>query len=201
MCTILRDIVRDSIELQYIIELAADGMVDGIGCNLSTAERLARLLQLRARWRSLEWTRVITISTPVSFQQCVVDGVYASMPEVDNPSRRLTLTCLSSNGDVEVPRVLQMEDTEENIHAFALDPSQNLVVLLLEEDPLVYVFRSYEVRIATHTVFNLQSSEQYNRACTDIAREQESSSCRPRNSPSSSPCQCVTRHGRHPDRR
>ncbi|KAI0710778.1 hypothetical protein C8Q76DRAFT_798311 [Earliella scabrosa] len=29
-----------------------------------------------------------------------------------------------------------MEDTEENIHAFALDPSQNLVVLLLEEDPL-----------------------------------------------------------------
>ena len=152
MCTILRDIVRDSIELQYIIQLAADGMVDGIGCNLSTAERLARLLQLRARWRSLEWTRVITISTPVSFQQCVVDGVYASMPEVDNPSRRLTLTCLSSNGDVEVPRVLQMEDTEENIHAFALDPSQNLVVLLLEEDPLVYVFRSYEVRIATHSL-------------------------------------------------
>ncbi|KAI0710779.1 hypothetical protein C8Q76DRAFT_738672 [Earliella scabrosa] len=108
VCTILRDIVRDSIELQYIIELAADGMVDGIGFNLSTAERLARLLQLRARWRSLEWTRVITISTPVSFQQCVVDGVYASMPEVDNPSRRLTLTCLSSNGDVEVPRVLQI---------------------------------------------------------------------------------------------
>ena len=73
MCKGLRDIIDNSLELQYRIELVQDGMIDdsAIGPSNSTAlaqlttdNRLARLRQLRRAWETLRWARCVTVPIP-----------------------------------------------------------------------------------------------------------------------------------------
>ncbi|KAI0710765.1 hypothetical protein C8Q76DRAFT_738669 [Earliella scabrosa] len=134
VCSRLRDIVKDSVELQYCIELAADGLVDGIGCSLSTAERLERLLQLRVRWRYLEWTRVTQISTPAHFCAYeMTDGVHAtsrSSPSLH--SRHLSVTWLPTATNPQ-PRTIEREDIGLDARDFAIDPSQDLIAFLTSD--------------------------------------------------------------------
>ena len=137
----LRNLVKATVELQYIIELFADGMADGTGCHLSTSERLTRLLQLRARWRSLDWARVDRISTPTLCQAYeLVDGVFASSRLEDEiiGSRHLALTWLPTSTNAE-PKIIEREDVGVTIRDFAIDPSQDLMALLLKEEPPTYV--------------------------------------------------------------
>ncbi|KAI0063943.1 hypothetical protein BV25DRAFT_1914990 [Artomyces pyxidatus] len=57
-CRRLKTLVAESISLQYTIELAACGMVDGPrgSSTLDVTERLRRLRLYDAAWRHLEWT-------------------------------------------------------------------------------------------------------------------------------------------------
>ena len=140
MCTALRVLIRDSVELQYIIELAADGMEDGVDCPLSIAERLARLLQLRGRWRAVDWAGTAKVSAPALTKAYeFADGVYASsrVQGAVFRSRHLALTWLPTlaTGGGGESRVIEREDVGLSIRDFAMDPSQDLIVLLQVEDP------------------------------------------------------------------
>ncbi|KAK7679035.1 hypothetical protein QCA50_017979 [Cerrena zonata] len=59
VCKYFNKAIKDSVEMQYLIELGADGMIDGARTpsSLPTAERLQLLLNRRARWRTLNWTK------------------------------------------------------------------------------------------------------------------------------------------------
>ncbi|KAI0755585.1 hypothetical protein C8Q74DRAFT_1373368 [Fomes fomentarius] len=132
VCGRLRDTIANSVDLQYKIELAADGLTDGIRCSLSTAERLARLLELRARWRYLDWAQVAPISVPAVCQaHDMVDGVYAVSKYDDGSahSRHFSLTWLPALGG-EPGRTIERDDVGLEISEFALDPSQDLVAVV-----------------------------------------------------------------------
>ena len=129
VCRRFRDTVANSVELQYCIELAADGLVDGTDCPLSTAERLERLLQLRLRWRHLDWTRVTHIRTPSTFRADeIVDGIHAMV--VPSKNHRLTLTWLPTDADSQ-SRTIEREYVGLVVHDFAMDPSQDLIALVV----------------------------------------------------------------------
>ncbi|KAI0682113.1 hypothetical protein C8T65DRAFT_301266 [Cerioporus squamosus] len=144
VCSILRDVTNDSLELQYRIELAADGLVDGVGCNLSTAERLARLLELRARWHYLDWTDVKPIRAPAMCQAYeLVDGVFASSMGIGlSGSRHLSLTWLPTRA--EEGRTVERDDLGVTVRDFAIDPSQDLMALVIADE-----FASFNIHLRT----------------------------------------------------
>ena len=106
-------------------------MVDGVKCSLSTAERLARLLQLRTRWRHLDWTKVMPIPTIAScYAYELAGGAYATIsPTVAGSGlevpRTFALTWLPTIS--EGARSVKREDVGFEALDFAIDPSQDLV--------------------------------------------------------------------------
>ncbi|TFY80889.1 hypothetical protein EWM64_g3120 [Hericium alpestre] len=57
VCKRFHKLVKKAVELSYIVELGVDGFVDGAPSDLSTGERLQILLDLRERWRTLDWMK------------------------------------------------------------------------------------------------------------------------------------------------
>ncbi|KAI0695131.1 hypothetical protein BC835DRAFT_1273744 [Cytidiella melzeri] len=61
VCVVLRDAITSSRECQYAIELPIAGMEDGPPSNMVLTERLQRLRDHQAAWRSLQWRTDKTI--------------------------------------------------------------------------------------------------------------------------------------------
>ena len=108
--------------------------MEGVGCTLTTAERLKLLLQRRARWRYLDWSRVVPVSAPGLCQAYeLVDGVFASSMGNDfSGSRHLELTWLPTS--TKDARRIEREDLGVRIRDFAIDPSQDLMALVIADD-------------------------------------------------------------------
>ncbi|KAH9841153.1 uncharacterized protein C8Q71DRAFT_702214 [Rhodofomes roseus] len=134
VCRAFHDVVKRSLELQYKIELAADGLVDGVGVNLTTAERLALLLDRRKRWRTLDWMSRTAVSVPGACQAYeLVDGVFAKSMMSGAPlygpgSHHLNATWLPTRA--HPPRSLVREDIGVATRDFAIDPSQDLIAFV-----------------------------------------------------------------------
>ncbi|KZT66482.1 hypothetical protein DAEQUDRAFT_674869 [Daedalea quercina L-15889] len=133
VCRAFNDVIKNSLELQYKIELAADGLVDGTGVTLTTAERLALLLDRRKRWRVLDWTSRSAVSVPGACQAYeLVDGVFAksmSGSHLYGPgSHHLNATWLPTRS--QPARSLVREDIGVATRDFAIDPSQDLIALV-----------------------------------------------------------------------
>ncbi|KAI0773132.1 senescence-associated protein-domain-containing protein [Trametes elegans] len=135
VCRSILYTVKESLRLQYSIELAADGLVDGVGCPLTVAERYKLLLERRKRWRFLDWTHVTPISAPALCQAYeLVDGVFASSEDNGlNGSRHLSLTWLPTF--CEPARYIVRQNMGFALRDFAIDPSQDLIALVVANDP------------------------------------------------------------------
>ncbi|KAI9059862.1 hypothetical protein FKP32DRAFT_1595876 [Trametes sanguinea] len=133
VCRYLRDIIQKSVQLQYNIELEADGLVDGIGCPLTIAERYALLLQRRRRWRHLRWSQIVPISAPGRCQAYeLVDGVFASSAATGFiASPHLSFTWLPT--EREPARTIEWADVGLRVRDFAIDPSQDLMAIVAAE--------------------------------------------------------------------
>ncbi|KAI1793750.1 hypothetical protein LXA43DRAFT_1081303 [Ganoderma leucocontextum] len=151
VCKTLRQSIKESLELQYLIELGADGLIEGVGCTLPTSERLKLLLQRRARWRYLNWTHIIPIAAPALCQAYeLVDGVFASsMGNGFSGSRHLQLTWLPTSTD-EATRTIERDDLGVQMRDFAIDPSQDLMALVIADDVASHlVGLSFTIRLRT----------------------------------------------------
>ncbi|TCD61584.1 hypothetical protein EIP91_008187, partial [Steccherinum ochraceum] len=136
VCCELYNIIKTSLDLQYNIELAADGMIDGPrgSGSLSTAQRLELLLDRRQRWRTLNWTRQVTVPVMGSCQAYeLVGGMFAkSMGQGAGGSRHLITTWLPSR--TKSARSTVREDLGVPTRDFAIDPSQDLIALVNVDD-------------------------------------------------------------------
>lgn len=135
VCGPLRIVIKNSLELQYIIELAADGMVDISSCRMTTADRLRLLLDRRQRWRVLDWTDKVFVPVPGACQAYeLVGGVFAkSMGDaILHGSHHLIATWLPSR--TEPARTIVREDLGVATRDFAIDPSQDLIALVDADD-------------------------------------------------------------------
>ncbi|KAJ7842855.1 hypothetical protein B0H14DRAFT_2780001 [Mycena olivaceomarginata] len=131
VCRLWREAVESSGELQYMIELWADGLVSGYAGHLSPAEKLEKLHKWRRAWQRLEWTSKTVCpikENPRAYE--LVGGVFAQQntwPQTDFTAIWLpsaeTSTKISSTANIGI----ESQD-------FALDPTQDLVVFL-HKDP------------------------------------------------------------------
>lgn len=76
-CKTLRNIVDNSVQLQYIMLLKISGMQDNPFCKLPIVDRLAALEDREASWESLDWEFVTSIDVPSRWS-----GVYDLTPSV-----------------------------------------------------------------------------------------------------------------------
>ncbi|KAF9222211.1 hypothetical protein BS17DRAFT_736128 [Gyrodon lividus] len=145
VCRKFKDVIDASVELQYRIELALDGMIDGPSSLFSTGERLSRLRSLRRSWSTLSWTSKVTVPMPgACYAYELVGGIFCKTQNAQHQphgSRQLSATWLPpSDGP---GHVLVREDIGVPTRDFAMDPSQDLMVLFRgSEDfglPLVVV--------------------------------------------------------------
>ncbi|KAF9232387.1 hypothetical protein BU15DRAFT_81300 [Melanogaster broomeanus] len=115
VCRRFKDVVDSSVELQYRVELALDGMIDGPPSLISTGERLARLRSLRRTWSTLSCTSKVTVPMP---------GACYAYELTRATSRRRGSRLRTIPG-----RTLVHDDIGVPTRDFAMDPSQDLVVL------------------------------------------------------------------------
>ncbi len=132
VCKQLHALVTASLALQYRIELASDGLVNGQagGSAFSTtAARMEILLERRAAWRTLRPNRRTSVALAGHCHAYeLVGGLFAKALEDFGAARRLVASWLPGNGRGE--RRFVVDDLGVRIKDFALDPSQDLIVLL-----------------------------------------------------------------------
>ncbi|KAH9943581.1 hypothetical protein B0H21DRAFT_779706 [Amylocystis lapponica] len=150
VCKTLRETVKESLELQYQIELAADGMVDGPPGLMTTADRLELLLDRRRRWRMLDWTRRVMVPIPGACQAYeLVGGVFAKSMSVAHliGSRHLIATWLPSR--TKEARSIIRDELGVATRDFAIDPSQDLIALVDADN--TFLIKVYLRTISTNT--------------------------------------------------
>ncbi|KAH9850994.1 hypothetical protein C2E23DRAFT_887019 [Lenzites betulinus] len=136
-------------QLRYNIELAADGLINGVGCNLPVAERYNMLLERRRRWRYLDWTAIQSFMAPGMCQAYeLVDGVFASSKGAAfSQSRHISMTWLPTRS--QPAHNIEREDVGFAVRDFAMDPSQDLIALVLTDEPMQPVGHTILVRVHT----------------------------------------------------
>ncbi|KAF8510601.1 hypothetical protein JB92DRAFT_3118774 [Gautieria morchelliformis] len=125
ICRVFHETIRDTLLLQYRLELAVAGLEDGrTDCRLSIAERLAQLKTFEQRWASLNFHQKPTVTLSYRYNwKLRGDVLSAVMLPV------LFFTQLPSA--VRGTPVHTWEcDVEVNIQEFAIDPAQDLAVLV-----------------------------------------------------------------------
>ncbi|KAI0295663.1 hypothetical protein B0F90DRAFT_1927449 [Multifurca ochricompacta] len=122
----LRDIISNSMVLQYHIRLAASGMRDGPSSEVSTRERMAALEKYNEAWRELAWSSYDTIDIPASGMPQISDGFVVSFSD---DRKSLTVRQLPSKLRRLGGRTWTLE-FGFIIVGFAIDASQDLLVLV-----------------------------------------------------------------------
>jgi hypothetical protein len=161
VCQTLKQLIRDSIKLQYLIELAAAGMVNNTSSDLSYQERLSMLHHRNQRWATLDWHKHLVISFPMSAGEYeLVGGVFArTIRVINSPSHHLFATYLPSNRGPS--RLLMKEQIVVEPMDFTMDPSQDLLVVL-NRKPSEFVrpialLNSTTDRVPAHPRYNCSS--------------------------------------------
>ncbi|KAH9172424.1 hypothetical protein EDB89DRAFT_1965167 [Lactarius sanguifluus] len=137
VCRHFHALVATSINLQYRVELAAEGLIDGSpgGPAYTTAARMDLLLERRVAWRALRPRRRASVALAGHCHAYeLVGGLFAKALEEYGAARRLVASWLPSNTADETRLVVH--DLGVRIKDFALDPAQDLIVLL-EHRPAV----------------------------------------------------------------
>jgi hypothetical protein len=121
--------IDDTASLRYKIELAVAGMDNGPPSNLTVSKRLNFLREYQTAWKTLSWNRYQHIPEIETAWQCV-GGILAFLSPF--PSQSVIVNQLPSviRGIEERNWTL---DFPVAIDDFALDPAQDLLVVVMTE--------------------------------------------------------------------
>jgi hypothetical protein len=132
VCKLLKTVIEGSSELQYIIELALDGMVDSGSTPLSHAYRLAKLRDRRKGWSNLSWKKLSVIKLQgLCHAYELVGGVFVKA------SGRLHFLASWLPSTTDEGRQIRRDDLNMEARDFAIDPGQDLIIFVEEGDPSV----------------------------------------------------------------
>ncbi|KAF8510527.1 hypothetical protein JB92DRAFT_2939190 [Gautieria morchelliformis] len=128
-CRFFHETIRDSMLLQYRLELAVAGLEDGgTECRLSIHERLAGLKTIEQGWAKLCFRQKITVTLPRSPKWKLRGGVLAQDLA---PEKASVMSFIQLPSAVRgTPVHTWQSDMEVNMRKFAIDPAQDLVVLV-----------------------------------------------------------------------
>ncbi|KAI0063911.1 hypothetical protein BV25DRAFT_372060 [Artomyces pyxidatus] len=134
-CRRLNRIVSDSVLLQYRIELAACGMVDGRQ-TLDVAEKLRRLRLYNAAWNEVEWTGHTALPHLANYQPPSMASAGALVFHSATTSHNRSLTALQHVSSklrcIHEQHIVFPVDVGFNS---LIDPSQDLLAYAPRPDP------------------------------------------------------------------
>ncbi|KAF8194949.1 hypothetical protein BJ912DRAFT_159947 [Pholiota molesta] len=141
-CVYLNDIVKNSSRLMYIIQLHLDGLED-CGTALPNADSVARLLERRRAWLSLEWTGHIAAEIPFNGCADAWDLVAGAVVYADEG--KLEIIQLPTSKDDRGRKIGRALGGLTPL-CVTMDPTQDLMVFLqnVPSPPLT----PYEVAVA-----------------------------------------------------
>ncbi|KAL4065608.1 hypothetical protein V8B97DRAFT_1984206 [Scleroderma yunnanense] len=157
VCHRIKAIIDASVELQYRVELTLDGMIDSPPSTvMSVGERFTRLRALRQAWATLDWSAKIVVPMPGPCHAYeFVGGVFCKTHHSYHhrfSSRHLTTMWLPSAVD-PIGRSIVRDDVGLPTRDFAIDPSQDLVILFRGADddamPVLVVPGMLELHVRT----------------------------------------------------
>ncbi|KAJ7330345.1 hypothetical protein DFH08DRAFT_1022525 [Mycena albidolilacea] len=129
VCNLWHNAVKGSPELQYTIELWADGMVRGPSGALTRAETLQVLYKKRRAWKNLEWTsKTVVEFEPLVFCRAyeLVAGLFVQQEQGPD------FLAISLPQIVDEPQTARytysIDRNLQSFEDFAIDPTQDLIV-------------------------------------------------------------------------
>jgi hypothetical protein len=129
VCNLWHNAVKGSPELQYTIELWADGMVRGPSGALTRAETLQVLYKKRRAWEDLEWTsKTVVEFEPLVFCRAyeLVAGLFVQQEQGPD------FLAISLARIVDEPQTARytysIDRNLQSFEDFAIDPTQDLIV-------------------------------------------------------------------------
>ncbi|KAF8872598.1 hypothetical protein CPB84DRAFT_1854352 [Gymnopilus junonius] len=144
-CRLLYETCKNSLEIQYLVELAIDGFQKPI-TSASHSELIARLRDLRLSWANLDCKRFKKVElSNLCMAYELVAGVFAMAD-----GHKLNFTWLPSstmNG-----RSLTYPSLEFRIIDFAMDPTQDLIVILEDHNSPITVTDTRHVRLHIRSI-------------------------------------------------
>ncbi|KAF8344607.1 hypothetical protein F5887DRAFT_1202729 [Amanita rubescens] len=146
VCSSLNRIIECDSELLYIIELFKHKMVDCGDAITSHAERLCALRDSQQAWRDLEWKSNVNVDVQgycTAYE--LVGGVFAKTNGED-----MFLAWLPSAKSPGY--TVYHEDIKMDLRDFAIDPTQDLIVLLEEDDTVFQEDLSRNMRLHLRTM-------------------------------------------------
>lgn len=134
-CKRFNSFVRNTLPLQYRIELEAAGLLDGPPGPLSTYQRMQLVLQRQRMWRTLKWTRKDVV--PYATEDCLTYELFGRVfcqgkgSKGGATTRFLAMTELPSCY-MDAPRryIIDNEQLGIAVWDFTMDPVQNLLILI-----------------------------------------------------------------------
>ncbi|KIY44637.1 hypothetical protein FISHEDRAFT_77261 [Fistulina hepatica ATCC 64428] len=129
VCRHFMDMIDNCAELQYIVTLDAAGMSDVAGNSniMGYADRLQVLRDKIHAWRTLTWSSTEVLSVPL---ECSTYELVAGVYMKSTNGRNLVRVQLPSEDTTST--VVVHEDVGVQARDFAIDPSQDLLVLVEE---------------------------------------------------------------------
>jgi hypothetical protein len=122
-------VVKASPELQYTIELWADGMVCGPSGALTHTETLEALYQKRTAWKNLEWTSKAVIEIEPLISCLAYELVAGLFVQQENGPDFLAISLPRIVDEPQTARyTYSIGPTLQSFEDFAIDPTQDLIV-------------------------------------------------------------------------
>lgn len=118
--------IKESASFQYKLQLAVNGMEDGLGGPMVPAERLALLKRHQDAWDNLQYTSQLDVTMEMGSVWELSGGVLAQ----GKGSRSLVVHQLPSDLRGIPDESWVLEDIGIPIRDFTMDPSQDLLVLV-----------------------------------------------------------------------
>ena len=134
LCALLKDVVDRDTSLQYIIELGAAVMEDGPPSDLTAPARLALLRERQSAWRSLTWRSEVTYPMKMLDSWTMYGGVLVQVesgPPGERGRKVIFRQLPSAFRGIET-KEWNIQGMKTTIHDICIDPSQDLLVMLVE---------------------------------------------------------------------
>lgn len=131
MCSLFRDLILETASLQYIIELAVAKQINGPPSAVSSSRRLELLKNYQSAWKNLKWSREVKIPIESGGLWELYGGVLAQ----NRADGAIVFHQLPSDlRSIDARTWTLGPDFGMMIRDFAMDPSQDLLVLIESPD-------------------------------------------------------------------
>ena len=124
----LRSLIDDTAQIQYAIELAVAGAVDGPPGGLTVIDRLNRLRTHQSAWDTMTWSQDSFIKRIRGHVWELYGGVLA---QCNSANAFLFWQLPSASRGIEAKQwTICPDEREVKIRDFTIDPSQDLLVII-----------------------------------------------------------------------